>query len=131
MADVLLDTCVVLWAGLEPGRLTRAAAELVTAPDARVFVSSITAAEVACAQERGRITLRDHWKRWLRRALDVNGWEALPASLEVVEEAYSLPEPFHRDPADRLIAATARVHRLTLLTGDRLLLDYPHVDTVW
>jgi len=39
-----------------------------------------------------------------------------------MEEAYSLPEPFHADPADRLIAATARIHRLTV-TGDRLLLS--------
>jgi len=131
MADVLLDTCVVLWAGLEPAKLTTEATELLTDSETQVFVASITAAEIACAQERGRITLQGHWKPWFRRALDVNGWEVLPASLEVVEEAYSLPDPFHRDPADRIVAATARIHRLTLVTGDRLLLDYPHVDTRW
>ena len=129
--DVLLDTCVVLWAGLAPNQLTDGATSTLTDPDTRVFVASITAAEIACAQERRRITLAEHWKPWFRRALDTNGWEALPASLDIVEEAYSLPEPFHRDPADRIITATARLHRLTLVTGDRLLLEYPHVGTRW
>jgi len=128
---LLLDTCAVLWAGLAPERLSPAATTAITDPAAEVYVATITAAEIACGQARGRIDLADHWKPWFRRALELNGWQPLAATLEVVEEAYSLPEPFHRDPADRLIAATARFHRLAVVTGDRLLLAYPHLTTVW
>ena len=128
---LLLDTCAVIWSGLAPEHLSAAAAAALTDPESEISVASITAAEVACAQERGRISLDRHWKPWLREALSVNGWRVVSASWDVVEEAYSLPEPFHRDPADRLIVASARVHGLQVVTADRLLLAYPHVDTLW
>ena len=54
----------------------------------------------------------------------------MPISLEIIEEAYSLPDPIHRDPADRLIIATARLENLTIITTDRLILDYPHVKSL-
>ena len=128
---LLLEPCAVLWAGLACERRSPAASAALTDPGAEVYVATITAAEIACAQARGRIDLTGHWKPWFRRAIEINGWRPLAATLEVVEEAYSLPGPFHADPADRLIAATARIHRLTVVTGDRLLLSYPHLTTVW
>jgi PIN domain nuclease of toxin-antitoxin system len=48
-----------------------------------------------------------------------------------MEEAFSLPSPFHADPADRMLVATARPHGLAILTADRRILDYPHVETCW
>ena len=56
---------------------------------------------------------------------------AIVTDLRIVEEAYSLPEPFHADPVDRVLVATARLHNLQLVTGDRKILDYPHVQTLW
>lgn len=127
----LLDTCVVLWAGLAPDRLSPSASKALASAGTEIWVAAITAAEIACAEARGRITLDEHWKPWLRRAIALNGWQPLAASLKIIEEAYCLPEPFHQDPADRIIAASARTHGLQLIAGDRLLLDYPHVDTLW
>ncbi len=54
----------------------------------------------------------------------------LPITPEIAVRAYSLPEPFHRDPADRLLVATAIEWACPLLTDDKLILDYPHVDTI-
>jgi PIN domain nuclease of toxin-antitoxin system len=51
--------------------------------------------------------------------------------LDVVEEAYSLPEPFHRDPADRIIVATARRRDCPVVTADAKIRGYPHVRTLW
>ena len=48
-----------------------------------------------------------------------------------MEEAYSLPDSFHADPADRIIAATARLENYTILTADKKILDYPHVNSAW
>lgn len=53
----------------------------------------------------------------------------LPLSPQVAVAATALPGAFHRDPADQIIVATARVWRCPLLTVDRKILDYPHVDT--
>jgi len=60
----------------------------------------------------------------------VNGWTCIPIDLPVMQEAYSLPEPFHSDPADRIIVATARVHRCRVVTGDPKILNYPHVQSL-
>jgi len=49
---------------------------------------------------------------------------------ERLAEAYSLPPPIHRDPADRLLIATARLERLTLVTTDGKIQGYPHVATM-
>jgi PIN domain nuclease of toxin-antitoxin system len=53
-------------------------------------------------------------------------WPCLP----VTAEAYSLPSPIHRDPADRVLIATARCERLTLVTTDGKIRGYPHVATI-
>jgi len=128
---VLLDTCAVLWAVSAPGRLSARARQVLEDPGVSPAVSAVSAAEIACASDRGRVVLDRHWKTWFRHYLQVNQWDCLPVELAIAEEAYSLPPPFHADPADRLVVATARVRGMTVLTGDRRILDYPHVDTVW
>ena len=60
-----------------------------------------------------------------------HGWQLSNIDLDIIKEAYSLPETFHADPADRILTATARINDFTLLTADNRILDYPHVDAVW
>lgn len=96
-----------------------------------MWVSAISCAEIACLVERGRIRLDRHWKAWFRDVVELNAWGVADIDLPVIEEAYSLPGDFHRDPVDRIVAATARVHKLTVLTADRRILDYPHVSARW
>ena len=128
---IILDTCAVIWAVSEPEKLSDNGKRSLTHPEAEVFVSVITCAEIACAVERGRIEIDRHWKSWFRTYTELNGWQIVPIDLEVMEEAYSLPEYSHRDPADRIIVATARKFHLQIVTADRRMLDYPHVETVW
>ena len=128
---VLLDTCAILWAVSAPQRLASEAREILEDPATEPFVSAISTAEIACACERGRIELDQHWKNWFRHYLQRNQWKCLSIDLAIMEEAYSLPPPFHQDPADRIVVATARIHDLCVLTADRRILDYPHVETRW
>ena len=128
---LLLDTCAVLWAVADPDSLSRKCTQSISDPDAEVSVSVISCAEIACAVERGRIRLDRHWKRWFRDYTELNGWQLVPIDLGIMEEAYSLPEYSHRDPADRIILATARILQLHLVTADRRMLAYPHVETIW
>jgi PIN domain nuclease of toxin-antitoxin system len=127
---ILLDTCALLYLAAAPDRLSAQACGLVASSEQIVHCSSIVAAELACLQEREKIYLPQHWKKWFRTQTDRNGWNIVPISLEIIEEAYSLPSPIHRDPADRIIIATARIENLTIITTDRLILDYPHVKSL-
>ncbi|MCK5230685.1 MAG: type II toxin-antitoxin system VapC family toxin [Desulfobulbaceae bacterium] len=94
-------------------------------------MSAISAAEIACASERGRIELNQHWKKWFRYYVALNHWHVENITLDIIEEAYSLPEFFHSDPADRIITATARLKDYTILTADNKILVYPHVKSYW
>lgn len=129
--NLLLDTCAVLWAVGDPDRLSAVAREALVAEGNTVAVCAISCAEIACGVERGRIELDQHWKTWFRRYVDLNGWTCESADLQVMEEAYSLPPSFHADPADRVIVATARIRGMAVVTGDRRILDYPHVEHCW
>ncbi len=128
---LILDTCAVLWAVAEPESLSPNGKRYISDPDAEIFVSVISCAEIACAVERGRIALDRHWKSWFREYTELNGWQPVPIDLGIMEEAYSLPEYSYRDPADRIIVATARKLQLHIVTADRGMLEYPHVETIW
>ena len=129
--NVLLDTCVMIWCVSDPQRLSTAARNIVTAADTSVSVSTINCAEIACLAESGRIEVAPHWRTWFDRAVTDNGWSVLDIDLETVQEAFSLPGDFHRDLADRFIVATARLRRLYVMTADRKIIDYPHVQSVY
>ena len=72
-----------------------------------------------------------HWKKWFRYYVGLNGWQVEDIDLDIMEEAYSLPDAFHADPADRVITATARLKNYTILTADKRILAYPHVNSAW
>ena len=127
---ILLDTCAILWAVAEPDKITKHTQDLFKLDSTEVFVSPISSAEIACAVEKNRIELDRHWKPWFRYYVELNGWTVVPIDLDIMEEAYSLPDEFHNDPADRLIAATARLNSMTIVTADKKILDYPHVKAI-
>lgn len=127
----LLDTCAILFIAEHTADLSAGTLERIdAAPPGEVVVSAVSLAELACLQERRKITLKQHWRAWWDALLKRTGWNCLPVTAELVAEAYSLPPPIHRDPADRVLIATARHERLTLVTTDGRILAYPHVHTV-
>lgn len=129
--NVLLDTCAIIWAISDPGELSPKARAALEDPETEVFYCPMSCAEVAWAVARKRLALDRHWKLWFRHYVEEAGWECTPMDLDIVEEAYSLPEPFHADPVDRLLVATARTHGLHVVTADEKILSYPHVRTLW
>lgn len=127
----LLDPCAVLFVAEKTADLSPATLKLIDAAlEGEVFVSAISVAELACLQERGKITLKQHWRAWWDTLLKRTAWNCLPITAEIMAEAYSLPPPIHRDPADRSLIATARQERLTLVTTDGKVRGYPHVRTI-
>lgn len=128
--NLLLDTCAIIWCVSDPRNLSPAACEAILDKNSRIHVSAISCAEIACLADDGRITVTPHWRTWFNRAVADNGWSVLDINLATVQEAFSLPAGFHRDPADRFIVATARLHALTIVTADRKIIDYPHVKSL-
>lgn len=114
---LLLDTHIWLWSFLEPERLTRRIASALEDPENELWLSPISIWEALILAEKGRIRLVPTPERWIRDALrEVQMLEA-GLNREVALESRSLTIPT-QDPADRFIAATARVHELTLVTHD-------------
>ena len=132
----LLDTHAWVWAVLGDSRLGRSARKALASlgPGERVGLAAISLKEAAWHLAHGRITLTDAgagWATWLREASSAPRLEVLPLSVEVAIESEHFPDSFPADPADRLIAATARVHDLTLLTADAELQGRTELRTLW
>ena len=94
----------------------------------RVFgVSIISCWEVAKLVEYGRLKLDRAAGLWIEGALAALGIALLQLSLRIVVESTELPQPFHRDPADQLLVATARILQCPIMTEDARFAAYAHV----
>jgi PIN domain nuclease of toxin-antitoxin system len=82
---------------------------------------------VAKLAEYGRLKLDRPVETWIEEALAQPGLDLVPLSPRIVVESTQLPEPFHRDPVDQLLVATARVLDCQLMTEDSKIVSYPHV----
>ena len=80
--------------------------------------------------EVGKLQLTLSTSDWLNQAVAYPGVHLFDLTLPIIVESTQLPGNFHRDPADQLIVATARVYNLPLLTVDSKMLDYAHVQTL-
>jgi PIN domain nuclease of toxin-antitoxin system len=96
-----------------------------------VLVSAISAWEIAMLVHRGRLTLAIGVADWLATVERVDPVRFVPVDNGLAAHSVALPGEFHRDPADRLIVATARRHAVPLVTADEKIHAYPHVRTVW
>jgi len=123
---LLLDTHVWLWLVAGSPDLSGDARDMIKGAlgAGSLRIAAISLWEIALLASRGRIVLGKSIGLWLDEALADPGPAIDPLSPRVAIEASSLPDTFHRDAADRLIVATARVANATLMTRDRRILDY-------
>jgi PIN domain nuclease of toxin-antitoxin system len=117
----LLDTHAWVWWISGDPRLAVREREVLDSlsPSERPVLADISLWEVATLVERGRLELDMDLERWLAIASAPATVELARVTPAVAAEVARLPERFHRDPADRLIVATARVRKLSVLTRDR------------
>jgi PIN domain nuclease of toxin-antitoxin system len=125
---VLLDTHIfVWWINEDPQLKPDHAAAIATAQPSGIEVSIISCWEIAKLVEYQRLLLSMPVLDWLNAALAYPGVRVLPLTPEIVVDSTQLPGSFHKDPADQMIVATARVCGLPLMTMDGKILLYPHV----
>jgi len=116
---LLLDTHIWLWSLGEPTRLARRIRNELKDRNNELWLSPVSTWEALLLNSKGRIRLHGDLAAWLARA--TAHLREAPLTHEIVLAAHQLPLP-HPDPADRFLAATARVLGLTLVTADQRLL---------
>jgi PIN domain nuclease of toxin-antitoxin system len=123
---LLLDTCAVIWAaeGEELAEVARTALDQAHEQGLPVYVSPMSAWEIGLLAARGRLSLPLKPQLWFQRLLDVPNVRLAEISPDLLIASSFLPGVPPRDPADRIIAATAREYDFTLMTRDAGLIAY-------
>ncbi len=125
---IILDTHIWVWWVHADSALSASTRETLDAAEQTgLGVSAISCWEVAKLVERGRLSLPCPVLDWIKQALAYPGVRLIELSPRISVESSQLPGTFHRDPADQIIVATARVLDVPLVTLDAKILDYPHV----
>jgi PIN domain nuclease of toxin-antitoxin system len=125
--SLLLDTHVALWLDSGDDRLRAATRDLIDdcwRNGGTIFLSAVTAWEIALLVDTGRIDLDIPVEAWVERFLDRPGIEAVPLSHRAASRSYRLHHLDHRDPADRLLIATAIELACPLVTYDERIAHF-------
>ena len=127
---IILDTHIWIWWADNNPRLTQQHREWIQQYQYQgLGVSIISCWEVAKLVENNRLALSLAVDEWLTAALAYPGVQLLNLTIPIIIESTKLTG-FHRDPADQLIVATARIYGCPLLTADSKILAYPDVQTL-
>lgn len=129
---ILVDTHVVIWLALEPARISKKARAAIA--EARqdgqgLAISDMTLLEIAIVESKRRIQLNTSLETFLSEV--EARFTVLPISGRVCVRAVNLPAAYPKDPADRIIAATALVEGISLVTADDDIRRSKVVRTIW
>ena len=131
---IVIDTHVLVWWVSGEKSLSATAAKVIKdtlVNGSEVIVSSISAWEISMLIEKERLVLSMDVESWLDEVTQIDGVRFVPVDNEIGIKSTVLPGEFHKDPADRMIVATARKLAVPLVTADEKIINYEHVKTVW
>jgi len=124
--NLLLDTHIWIWSQLQPRKLSRRVSAELSNVKNELWISPVSIWEALVQMQKGRIRV-DNPYTWIKKYSEQ--LREAPLTKEIVTTAMVLVFP-HADPADRFLAATAKVLNLTLVTNDRNLLDSTEISTL-
>ena len=128
---ILLDTHIWIWYEDDNNRLTDRHRDVIAAHlDDGLALSIISCWEVAKLVEYDRLDLAVPVHEWIEQALAFPGIRLIELTPQITVASTQLPGQFHRDPADQIIVATARIYDVEILTTDQRILNYVHVKTM-
>jgi PIN domain nuclease of toxin-antitoxin system len=130
---ILLDTQVLLWMISSPGKLSQAAVREIRKAqrEGGCAIASISLWELALLFAQGRLRASGTMEASIREIVDKAAVSVLDITSEIAGLAMAFPEPYPKDPGDRLIGATARALGIKLITQDEKILASPLVHTIW
>ena len=131
---IVLDTHILIW--WITGDLTKLSENATFAINqelagGEIIISSITAWEVAMLVAKDRIVISMDLDEWLSTIAQIEAVKFYAVDNDIAVKSANLPGEFHKDPADRMIVATARKLGCSLVTADEKILNYQHVKTIW
>ncbi len=129
----LLDTHTWIWWNMHPEKLSAKVQALLSTPEncEEVLLSAISPWEFSKLLEKERIGISCSPEEWISEALTMPKLRLVPLTPTISYRSTSLPQPFHDDPGDQIIVASAREENATILTKDKLIQQYKHVRTLW
>jgi PIN domain nuclease of toxin-antitoxin system len=127
---IVLDTVTWIWRASDPKRLSAKARRAMDGADG-ALVSAISVWEVAMLVAKRRIRLDRPVEQWVDIALALPGIQLAALDPAIAVRSTQLPGELHRDPADRIIIATALERAAPIVTSDERIRSYPHVQSVW
>ena len=130
---IVLDTHVWLWFISNPELLSTKARKAVdfALREEKIFISAMSAWEIALLVSSQRLQLTLEVADWIAKSEALPYFQFIPVDNSIAIKSVNLAGPLHRDPADRIIIATAITLGASLITKDEKILNYPHVKTVW
>lgn len=130
---IVLDTHAWIWWVSSPEFLSETAKQVIdeAVTERNIFISSISAWEVAILVSRGRLKLTMSPGDWVAASEALPFFDFVPVSNSIAIKSVRLPGVLHNDPADRIIIATTISLGAVLVTKDEKIRNYEHVKTVW
>ena len=129
----LLDTHAWIWWNMRPEKLSARVHSLISTPTRyeELLLSAISPWEFAKLLEKRRLAIACDAEEWIRQAFEIPKLRLVALSPTLAYRSTILPQPFHDDPADQIIVATAREENATVITCDERIQAYPHCKSVW
>jgi PIN domain nuclease of toxin-antitoxin system len=129
----LLDTHTWIWWNMDPQKLSRKVKAIIGSAShyEELLISAISPWEFCKLLEKGRLDVTCDPGEWIIQALDMPKLRLVPLSPLLAYRSTVLPPPFHDDPADQIIVASARQENATILTKDQRILGYQGARSIW
>jgi PIN domain nuclease of toxin-antitoxin system len=126
---LLLDTCTFLWIYADAKELSSTARELFLSPKNLVYLSSVSSWEILIKNKLGKLPLPENPIDFIRNGRLFHRIETIPLTEAATWRLNEIPD-FHKDPFDRILICQTIEHKMTLLTPDPLIHQYP-IKVVW
>ncbi|GJJ02707.1 twitching motility protein PilT [Duganella rhizosphaerae] len=130
---IMLDTHALIWWRDSSARLSPNAKAAIAqeAQDGKIGISAFSFWEIALLVEHNRLRLPLDLASWLAAVEAIDRMRFIPVDNEIAVTSVQLPPGLHKDPADRIIVATAILFDIPIVTADQKIRAYPHVQTIW
>jgi PIN domain nuclease of toxin-antitoxin system len=127
--NLLLDTHIWIWNDLQPEKISSQVAQELASSSNDLWLSPVSVWELGLLLEKKKITISTEFHLWVAESAKDLQLKEVPFTWEVAQEL-RFTHPVHKDPADRFLAATAKVFDMTLVTADARLLEVPNLKTL-
>jgi len=130
---IVLDTHAWIWFVNDPRQLSKRARKAIAEamPTRSIYISSISAWEVALLAATGRVELTIDAQDWIAKSEALPFFNFVPVDNAIFLRSVFLPGPLHADPADRVIIATAVMKGFPVITKDEKIRKYSRVKSIW